>query len=179
MITQLESKNLMQFNHDTFWKLMEISARDHTNLLSGSSPMPELKEWGLGQIHDSMQWYYRLLTKARIREPKSFTQRQLNPPWWKQLLRFFSQKPGLPLENTQECIHASVSKRQTVEDTPCDALRNWRYNGRTRIWEGPGGKSLQEDKLDGLELELAKRWGSIVAEANKRAGLADQEGMVV
>lgn len=169
MITQLESKSLLQFNHDTFWKLMETSARDQTKILPGSPPLPELKEWGLGQIHDSMQWYYRLLTKARIREPKSFTQRQLNPPWWKQLLWFFSQKAGPPLENTQECIHASVSKRRAVEDTPCDALRNWNYDRRTRTWEGPGGKSIEEDKFDGLESELAERWDGIVAAAKKRA----------
>lgn len=177
MISQLESKSLMQFNHDTFWKLMQISARDQTKKSTGSSPMPELKEWGLGQIHDSMLWYYRLLTKARIREPKSFTQRQLNPPWWKQLLSFFSQKARQPLENTQECMHSSVGKRRTEADTPCDALRNWRYDQRAKTWEGPGGKSMEEDKLDGLELELAKRWGSIVAEANTGAALAGQEGM--
>ncbi|KAF7506167.1 hypothetical protein GJ744_012147 [Endocarpon pusillum] len=184
MITQLESKNskksksLMQFNHDTFWKLMEISAKDQAKKSTGSSPMPELKEWGLGQIHDSMEWYYRLLTRPRIREPLSFTQRQLNPPWWKQLLSFFSKKTGQPLENTQECMHSSVSKRLTKADTPCDALRNWLYDREAREWKGPGGKSLPEDKLDGLELELANRWGSIVAEANTRATLAGQEGTI-
>lgn len=168
MITQLESKSLIQFNHDTFWKLMEMSARGQTKKIPGSPPMPKLKGWGLGRIHDSMTWYYRLLTRSRIREPRSFTQHQLNPPWWKQILSSFSQKPGPALENTQECIHSSVGTRLTREETPCEALRGWSYNGSTKMWSKPGAEALLEDKLHGLELELAERWDGIVAKANEQ-----------
>jgi hypothetical protein len=169
MMTQLESKGLIKFNHDTFWKLIEMSARGQTKKIVGPPSMPKLKSWGLGQIHDSMAWYYRLLTRPRIREPRSFTQRQLNRPWWKSILTLFSQKRGAPLENTNECIHSSVGKRLTNADTPCEALRNWSYDESTKKWNKPGAEPLQEDKLQGLELELAQRWEGIVDEANKHA----------
>jgi Uncharacterized alpha/beta hydrolase domain (DUF2235) len=168
MMTQLESKGLMQFNHDTYWKLIEKSALGQTKRLP-NSPLSSLKGWGLGRIHDSMRWYYRMFTRSRIREPKSFTQHTLNPPWWKQILEIFSPKAGLPLENTQECIHSSVGKRRTVDDTPCDALSNWSYNKTTRTWTKPGIEPLQEDKLQGLELELAQRWDGIVYKVNNQA----------
>jgi len=171
MITQLESKHLIQFNLDIFWKLMKISARAQTKTIPGPPPMPKLKGWGLGRIHDSMKWYYRLLTRSRVREPRSFTQHTLNPPWSKQMLEIFGSESGPPLENTQECVHSSVGKRRTVEDAPCDALRKWSYDESARTWTKPGAEPLREDKLDGLELKLAQRWNDIVDEANQKAAL--------
>lgn len=170
MMTQLESKSLIQFDHATFWKLIESSARAQVVNRSGPQAMLKLKSWGLGQIHDSMQWYYRLLTRPRIREPRSFTQTQLNPPWWKQMLGIFlAPKSGLPLEHTHECIHSSVGKRQTVEATPCAALRKWSYDGSAKAWSKPGVESLREDELQGLEMELAQRWDDIVDRASRHA----------
>jgi hypothetical protein len=130
--------------------------------------MPKLKGWGLGQIHDSMEWYYRLFTRSRVREPRSFTQTQLRSSWWKQILEYFYPKPRLPLEYTRECIHASVGKRRTVEETPCDALSKWSYDESTKAWSKPGVETLQEDELHGLERELAQRWDDIVDKANEQ-----------
>jgi Uncharacterized alpha/beta hydrolase domain (DUF2235) len=169
MMSQLESNGLITFNHDAFWKLIELSARGQTKQIPGQPEMPKLKSWGLGRIHDSMKWYYSLLTKARIREPRSFTKGQLFPPWWKQLFRFFSSKPGEPLENTQEFIHSSVGRRAIAENTPCAALANWTYDEPAKAWRKAGAEPLLEDKLRGLELELAERWESIVDQANKHA----------
>jgi Uncharacterized alpha/beta hydrolase domain (DUF2235) len=169
MISQLESKSLLQFDRAIFWKLMDISARFQAKKMALTPAMPKLKSWGLGKVHDSMAWYYKI-AGMRIREPRSFTHPQWHPPWWKQILSFFStRKPGLPLENTQECIHASVGTRLPREDTPCDALKNWSYNESTKTWTKPGAEPLLEDKLQGLELELVERWNSIVADANKHA----------
>jgi Uncharacterized alpha/beta hydrolase domain (DUF2235) len=171
MISQLESNALLQFDQATFWKLINTSAVFQTKKMELTPPMPKLKGWGLGKIHDSMAWYYKIATGRRIREPRSFTQQQLYPPWWKQILSLFSsKKPGPLLENTQECMHASVGTRRTREETACEALKNWSYNESTKVWTSPGVEPLLEDKLQGLELELAEGWDSIVANANAHAG---------
>ena len=169
MITQVESNRLIQFDRDTFWKLMETSAQAQVKKRPGLAPMPKLEGWGLGRIHDSMKWYYRLLTRPRIREPRSFTQNQSNRSWWKQILEWFSPKPAPPLESTHECMHSSVGRRRTVKETPSDALSKWTYDKSTKVWSKPGVEPLQEDELRGLELELAQRWDDIVDNANKQA----------
>jgi hypothetical protein len=115
-----------------------------------------------------MTWYCRLLTRSRIREPRSFTQRQLHLPWWNRLPEFFSPQPGRHLEKTHECIHSSEGKRLIVDGTPCDALIKWSYNESTKTWSKPGLEPLQEDKLHELELELADRWDDIVDEAERQ-----------
>lgn len=168
MMTQLESKSLIQFNHDTFWKLIETSKRRQT-LKIPNDPMPAMKGWGLGRIHDSMKWYYRLLTLPRIREPRSFTQHAFHPSWLKQIVDFFSQKSEPLLENTHECIHASVGKRWMAEGTKCDALGKWSYDTTKKVWSKPGVEPLREDQLQGLELELAQRWDGIVEKVNAEA----------
>jgi Uncharacterized alpha/beta hydrolase domain (DUF2235) len=170
MISQLESKALLQFDHAIFWKLVKSSAAFQTKKMALTPAMPKLKGWGLGEIHNSMAWYYKIATGQRIREPRSFTQSQWHPPWWKQMLSLFSaKKPGPPLENTHECMHASVGMRQTREGTACDALKNWSYNESSKMWTKPGVEPLLEDKLQGLELELVEGWESIVANADHQA----------
>jgi Uncharacterized alpha/beta hydrolase domain (DUF2235) len=44
MMTQLESKGLIEFNHKTFWKLIEMSARGQSVKIPKSS-VPKLKGW--------------------------------------------------------------------------------------------------------------------------------------
>ena len=169
MISQLESKALLQFDQATFWKLIDTSAEFQTKKMALTPAMPKLKGWGLGNMHDSMAWYYKIATGKRIREPRSFTQPEWHSPWWKQILTLFStKKPGLPLENTQECMHASVGTRLTREGTACDALKNWSYNESSKMWTKPGVEPLLEDKLQGKELELLERWDCIVASANDK-----------
>lgn len=169
MITQVESNQLIEFNHDTFWKLMKTSAERQAKKRPGLKEMPKLKGWGLGRIHNSMKWYYRLLTIPKIREPRSFTKKQPNASWGRQMLALFSRKPAVPLEHTHECMHSSVGWRRTTDETPCDALSEWTYNQATKSWSKPGVDPLPVDELRGLELELAQRWDDIVSKANEQA----------
>lgn len=71
-------------------------------------------------------------------------------------------------------MHLSVGKRRTTKDVHCEALKKWSYDESTKVWSKHGAEPLQEDRLQGLELELAERWDGIVAQAKKQAVLNSQ-----
>lgn len=89
------------------------------------------------------------------------------------MLGLVSSKPAPPLENTHECVHSSVGERQAAEGKACHALEKWSYDASRKTWSKPDVEPLLTDKLDGLELELSKRWGGIVDRVNEQAHFDD------
>lgn len=164
MITQLEENKLLLFNRETFWNLINISAQDQNRVVPVEK-LPALQPWGLGRLHDSMKWYYKMFTISTIREPRAFGIVKLKPSIFTRIRDFFSPRPKPPLEHTNEYIHASVAGRTTAG---CAALARWKYDKSQKMWvNGYGATPMPEDPLRGLELELSQKWENIVEKANK------------
>ncbi|RMD42233.1 hypothetical protein DV735_g2881, partial [Chaetothyriales sp. CBS 134920] len=154
MVNQLDS--LLEFDEEYLWREIRLAIehdREQRKKDPKSSslphPLPRLRDWGLGKIHDSMTAFYRL-GGSRIRTPNEytnqtavsqhgqlfyFTRRTLF--WWATHLGLFKRPSRPRLEGTNETVHASVRVRMGQQglgynDTglyDSDALRGWTMYG--------------------------------------------------
>jgi len=108
MVSQLDP--LLDFDHSY------IVTQNRLSIERDENKHQPVREWGLGKIHDSMTFFFKLGGK-KIRTPMQYTQpnpKDLKPfavEILQSLLHLHPSDSGLPLHNTNEHVHASVRIR--------------------------------------------------------------------
>jgi hypothetical protein len=165
MVSQLDP--FVTFEHHYIWSQVRMGIEKHgaeVERLQKKNPhlqLPVNRPWGLGKIHNSMSFFFRL-GGSKTRTPGEYTETeraaQHGTLWWifekichKLLLRlgFFQPKPMPRLKNTNETFHSSVRIRMGKNGKGYDdkgrydseALQGWVMEGDLTQPDTPWQKS--------------------------------------
>ncbi|ETN46020.1 uncharacterized protein HMPREF1541_00203 [Cyphellophora europaea CBS 101466] len=161
MVSQLDP--FIDFEANYVWKQVRLSIESHEKTVARlrkdnpNAQMPSRRPWGLGKIHNSMSFFFRL-GGSKIRTPGEYTESeradQHGTLWWmtdKIATRLLSHpKPKPRLVNTNESFHSSVrirmGKRGKGYDDKgfydSDALQGWVMSGDMADPDTPHQRSL-------------------------------------
>jgi hypothetical protein len=156
MVSQLDP--FIEFEKDYIWKQMRLSIERHEREIeqikaSGSTqPIPKLRPWGLGKIHNSMSFFFRL-GGSKVRTPGEYCQpiRASKDGTLKYIIKrsayhltlhFGGKEKEMPrLLGTNETIHSSVRIRMGKQGLGYDdtgfydsqALKGWTLIGEDSL----------------------------------------------
>lgn len=160
MVSQLDP--FIAFEHDYVWKQVRLSIEQHQRKIDerknsqpesphtplNAAPITALRPWGLGKIHNSMSFFFRL-AGSKVRTPGEYCETQRADEhgtlWWivKRSIYHLTLHLGRPakqlprLQHTGETFHSSVRIRMGKKGLGYDdkgfydsqALRGWEMVG--------------------------------------------------